>query len=436
MSNSSMAAVASAIGSASDVVIPDVPVPDVGGQANYPTDLDLPFDPDTGEGLSDSERVIYLAWLAAGSAISDGAFPAIVSAFVKGLKFFWDNILLDSLKAHGKRDYLYSTVAEAVLYGDATYRQAKADMLKANTPAWKAFPTVGTMGVCEITDLTYWSLLITWNSVRSTLRLPNLRDGFNFDQFWHDTLKNKGFFSMLMHEEKDVLRLWIGSADGAPFEIRWWAATDDPDEEEIDHFASSLAAFVNTERTNRLRRAAKTMVDHIVSLKEEDEKTFLPVILLNDDFWQKNWRWCKKCRGLFFAGHNDGVCPVDKGHHDKSSSGNYSMNYNEPKAPDQHNWRWCQKCQGLYYAGREHNHCPAGDLHDGSRSGDYIMHEHIDAWSVQHQSNWRWCKKCQGLYHVHDTDNGHCPAGGAHDGSGSGHYILRTVSDEEPPIVT
>ena len=37
------------------------------------------------------------------------------------------------------------------------------------------------------------------------------------------------------------------------------------------------------------------------------------------------------------------------------------------------------------------------------------------------QDNWRWCQKCQGM---HYAVGGICPAGGAHDTSGSSPYVV------------
>jgi hypothetical protein len=40
---------------------------------------------------------------------------------------------------------------------------------------------------------------------------------------------------------------------------------------------------------------------------------------------QANWRWCKNCEGLFFAGHaSKGVCPAG-GEHTLDGSGNYHL---------------------------------------------------------------------------------------------------------------
>jgi hypothetical protein len=62
---------------------------------------------------------------------------------------------------------------------------------------------------------------------------------------------------------------------------------------------------------------------------------------------QSNWRWCRKCQGLFFFGNpTNGVCPTG-GSHDVVGSGNYVLSLNEGNG--QPNWKWCFKCEGLYF---------------------------------------------------------------------------------------
>jgi hypothetical protein len=69
-----------------------------------------------------------------------------------------------------------------------------------------------------------------------------------------------------------------------------------------------------------------------------------------------------------------GTCPAG-GSHDASASGDYTLTNNIPAAPGQHNWRYCRKCQGLYFAGHNAGACPAGGSHDPSASGDYALSE-------------------------------------------------------------
>lgn len=138
---------------------------------------------------------------------------------------------------------------------------------------------------------------------------------------------------------------------------------------------------------------------------------------------QNNWRWCKKCQGLFFAGHaTQGKCPAG-GAHVKTGSGNYHLIQNTAGAPGQANWRWCSKCEGLHFAGNPTvGTCPAGGKHIKTASGNYqLVHNLSD---VPGQSNWRLCNKCQGLYFAGNPGS-RCPIGGVHFGkTGSGNYRL------------
>ncbi len=91
-------------------------------------------------------------------------------------------------------------------------------------------------------------------------------------------------------------------------------------------------------------------------------------------------------------------------------------------AVGQDNWRWCHKCQGLYFSGgANQGHCPAGAAHDHTGSGDYML---MQSANYPGQNNWRWCNKCQGLSFAGQATQGTCPAGGVHDHTGSGNYVL------------
>ncbi len=48
------------------------------------------------------------------------------------------------------------------------------------------------------------------------------------------------------------------------------------------------------------------------------------------------------------------------------------------------------------------------------------------------QDNWRFCNKCYVLWWNGHQDNGRCPAGGAHEGSGSWDFYLPADSDIGP----
>jgi len=143
---------------------------------------------------------------------------------------------------------------------------------------------------------------------------------------------------------------------------------------------------------------------------------------------QTNWYQCVRCRGLFFGKTSNGVCPRG-GEHDsyydpKNRGRDYSLIHDQ-SGDGQPNWRWCHKCQGLFFAGNGAGSCPAGGGHGQSGSGNYrLLHEAPRlVGDVDPDDTWRWCAKCQGLFTEKD-DKGDCPAGGAHDPSGSGRYTL------------
>jgi hypothetical protein len=137
---------------------------------------------------------------------------------------------------------------------------------------------------------------------------------------------------------------------------------------------------------------------------------------------QGNWRWCRKCQGMFFPGNGTtGKCPAGGGH-DQSISWQYYLNY-EPTYDEtssyQRNWRWCGKCQGLFYAGNgTTGKCPAGGGHYQSVSVDYVLDTLPGG-----QGNWRWCGNCQGLFYA-GNGTGKCPVGGGHYQSVSADYNI------------
>jgi CubicO group peptidase (beta-lactamase class C family) len=143
---------------------------------------------------------------------------------------------------------------------------------------------------------------------------------------------------------------------------------------------------------------------------------------------QNNWQWCKKCQELAFAGGaNVGACPAG-GSHDHTGSANYQVAQTSSGSAGQSNWRWCNKCQALAFAGSPSlGPCPAGGQHDHTGSGDYVLPTKGASLPPDSQDNWRWCKKCQVLALAGGASLGTCAAGGTHDHTGSGDYVLHFV---------
>lgn len=96
----------------------------------------------------------------------------------------------------------------------------------------------------------------------------------------------------------------------------------------------------------------------------------------------------------------------------------------------QENWRWCSKCHGLFFAGGTVSqapvgNCPAGGAHDSSQSGCYVLalSPTLSMLPIKTQGKWNWCKKCSGLFYGGNPGS-KCSAGGEHDKSGSGEYFV------------
>jgi CubicO group peptidase (beta-lactamase class C family) len=141
--------------------------------------------------------------------------------------------------------------------------------------------------------------------------------------------------------------------------------------------------------------------------------------------YQSGWQWCKKCQELAFTGGaTAGNCPAG-GQHDHTGSGNYIVALKASGVAGQDNWRWCNKCQALAYAGgAAPGPCAAGGVHDHTGSGDYVLAQKSGSIPPYNQDNWKWCKKCQVLASAGGASAGNCAAGGIHDHTGSGDYLL------------
>jgi hypothetical protein len=139
---------------------------------------------------------------------------------------------------------------------------------------------------------------------------------------------------------------------------------------------------------------------------------------------EEGWRWCNKCQGLILTGTDRGVPPpcAAGGRHDHTGSGRYLLIYNAPMPHGQPNWRRCRKCASLVFAGSTGpGACSAGGTHDHTGSHNY----HLAADVPGGQRKWRWCNKCQGLaFGGGRLGPGSCAAGGVHNHAGSGDYAL------------
>jgi hypothetical protein len=147
---------------------------------------------------------------------------------------------------------------------------------------------------------------------------------------------------------------------------------------------------------------------------------------------EPGWRWCSKCQGLFLPDPKDekpSRCPAGA-QHSQSGSADFSLFPVANAALGQTNWRWCGKCRGLFYSGGLTHYsagsCPDSGNHDIANWDRYTLM--VDRPDKPGQPNWRLCSKCKGLFFAGDPSSV-CPGGGAHDAAGSGNY---TITANEP----
>lgn len=85
----------------------------------------------------------------------------------------------------------------------------------------------------------------------------------------------------------------------------------------------------------------------------------------------RSWRYCRKCQGLWNTDWPEGiVCPAGE-RHSAEGSGDYALllvdsNLGPLRSANgslQDNWHWCRKCGGLWFAGHGEGRCAAGGGH-------------------------------------------------------------------------
>jgi hypothetical protein len=142
--------------------------------------------------------------------------------------------------------------------------------------------------------------------------------------------------------------------------------------------------------------------------------------------YQSDWKWCRLCQSLCFAGSGKEACAGNtggNGKHDFAGSGQYFvMLLPEAGFPGQSSWQYCQKCSQLCFTGGAiGGNCAGGGSHDFSKSGNYAV--------GGGQSNWQWCDQCQTMAFAGNPSLGACPGPGpskTHVHTGSGNYTLLT----------
>lgn len=134
---------------------------------------------------------------------------------------------------------------------------------------------------------------------------------------------------------------------------------------------------------------------------------------------QAAWRYCSKCRALYFAGFspNLGVCPAG-GSHAQSSGFTYFLPHEHPgPMGGQDLWRFCGRCLGMVWncGPGDRGRCAAGGGHDPQGFATFFLpHDH----GGFGQDQWRYCGSCRAMFWNGEANKGVCPAGGSHNALG------------------
>lgn len=167
---------------------------------------------------------------------------------------------------------------------------------------------------------------------------------------------------------------------------------------------------------------------------------------------QSGWRFCTKCRGLFFQGGASqpkkkkkgkkgkkpdntslGVCPAG-GKHAPRSDLSYVLHLAvslETNPQLYKNFQQCTKCRGLFSRDvDEKGVCPAGGAHASGDASNSFFALWAGATVPGMDNAWDECSKCRSVFNFAGGNASRCPAdGGAHDGSQTARiYTLFVLS--------
>jgi C1A family cysteine protease len=147
---------------------------------------------------------------------------------------------------------------------------------------------------------------------------------------------------------------------------------------------------------------------------------------------QVGWRYCTKCKSLFWgASQSLSTCPCGGTHtysDGSTTSGTYTLFMNCTNTPStiQTGWKFCGKCKSLFWGPSQSiSKCPCGGQHDGSGSSVYGLLWQNDGSVSPLQDSWRYCHNCKCLFYGPTQSTSKCPCGGTHDGSISSNYFLK-----------
>ncbi len=139
------------------------------------------------------------------------------------------------------------------------------------------------------------------------------------------------------------------------------------------------------------------------------------------DRGQAAWRFCGRCRTMFFDGFpSKGVCPAGGAH--AAAGWTYYLPHDHPgPLGGQDQWRFCDRCFSMFWNGDPNNRgrCPAGGSHNAQGYNFFLPHDH----GGPGQHHWSFCNKCRVMFWNGEPNKGTCPTGGGHNAQGF-NFIL------------
>lgn len=153
---------------------------------------------------------------------------------------------------------------------------------------------------------------------------------------------------------------------------------------------------------------------------------------------QNNWRFCQKCFTMFYNGAlgQAGACPAGGSHIAQGLL--FTLHYDDATsepAKYQYSWRYCEKCRAMFYdGGPSKGRCPAGGAHV---SQGFIFGMNLQSPAPAHaQDGWRFCEKCFVLFYNGGNAKGVCAGRGAHIAQGIPFNVSyeSALSDPGPAV--
>ncbi len=145
----------------------------------------------------------------------------------------------------------------------------------------------------------------------------------------------------------------------------------------------------------------------------------------------EQWRFCRKCGGLFQAGESAGRCPVGAAHL-AAPEERFLLHRIDPDAPGvpawRGHWRRCRACAALFSPGRTAGRCPAAGEHVAAAGEEYLL-----GFVAAGESGWMRCVKCHMLCRPAMGPGerpARCAAGGRHELDDDSEYDVRRAPDD------